>query len=310
VDLFSKFSIGQRLYTLVAGGTLTVIGLTGLCSYTAVRMFDVAAVHSTSAILIDLARTRDRFVTLAVAICISSLVVVLPIFSLVVASILRRLRMVRLAVERVAAGDFTQKAVLDGSDEIADLQNMIMKMQCELGKIIEGVHRSSAAMSEAVGEITSGNSDLSRRTEVHAASLQQSAASLEEMTVIVRQNAGSARTAQSVAESVQELVTRGTNVVDEVIQTMGKIARGSQRVGAVTGVIEDIAFQTNILALNAAVEAARAADHGRGFAVVASEVRSLAQRAGSLDAHKNRSICAHQNEPSKCAVLSPDDLTN
>jgi methyl-accepting chemotaxis protein len=79
---------------------------------------------------------------------------------------------------------------------------------------------------------------------------------------------------------VQELVTRGTNVVDEVIQTMGKIARGSQRVGAVTGVIEDIAFQTNILALNAAVEAARAADHGRGFAVVASEVRSLAQRAG------------------------------
>jgi methyl-accepting chemotaxis protein len=143
------------------------------------------------------------------------------------------------------------------------------------------VTRGSESIASTTRQIAAGNNDLSQRTEEQAASLQETAASMEQLTAAVRQNADNARTAQLLTESAHSVTARGSHVVGNVVATMTEIHRSSQKIADITGVIEGIAFQTNILALNAAVEAARAGDQGRGFAVVASEVRSLAQRAGA-----------------------------
>ena len=146
-------------------------------------------------------------------------------------------------------------------------------------------------------EIAAGNTDLSQRTEEQAAALVQTASSMDQMTVNVKQNAESATQAAQLAGQAADVATRGSRVVDDVVRTMGEITHSSRQIGDIIGVIDGIAFQTNILALNAAVEAARAGEQGRGFAVVAAEVRSLAQRSATaakeikaldrnLDAHR------------------------
>jgi methyl-accepting chemotaxis protein len=146
---------------------------------------------------------------------------------------------------------------------------------------VRKVTHSSESIATATRQIAAGNDDLSQRTEEQAASLQETAASMEQLTATVKQNTEHARTAQSLAGSAQEVVGRGTLVVGDAVQTMDRIDRSSQKIAEITGIIEGIAFQTNILALNAAVEAARAGEEGRGFAVVAGEVRSLAQRSAA-----------------------------
>ena len=137
------------------------------------------------------------------------------------------------------------------------------------------------AIATDSGEIADGNMDLSARTEAQAGTLEQTAASMEELTATVRQNAENAREATQLATSASDVATKGGAVVGQVVETMAAIDQASNRIGDIIGVIEAIAFQTNILALNAAVEAARAGDQGRGFAVVAMEVRALAQRANT-----------------------------
>jgi methyl-accepting chemotaxis protein len=133
----------------------------------------------------------------------------------------------------------------------------------------------------AAREISTGNTDLSQRTEEQAASLEETAASMEELTNTVRQNAENAQQANKLASSASEVAVKGGSVVAEVVQTMDGITQASRKIADIIGVIDEIAFQTNILALNAAVEAARAGDQGRGFAVVAAEVRNLAQRSAN-----------------------------
>jgi len=147
--------------------------------------------------------------------------------------------------------------------------------------VVASITESCGALSTAAREIAMGNTDLSQHTEEQASSLEETSASLEELTATVRQNADNAQQANKLAASASDIATRGGSVVGEVVQTMDAITQASRKISDIIGVIDEIAFQTNILALNAAVEAARAGDQGRGFAVVASEVRNLAQRSAN-----------------------------
>ena len=188
------------------------------------------------------------------------------------------------AVETVAAGDLTHRVHSDAQDETGQLLRALDGMGDQLRNVVGQVRQGADGVASASSQIASGNLDLSSRTEEQASALQQTAASMEQMTSTVRQNADNARTANQLAVSASELASRGGQVVDQVVSTMGDIHEASRKIVDIIGVIDAIAFQTNILALNAAVEAARAGEQGRGFAVVASEVRTLAQR--SADAAK------------------------
>jgi methyl-accepting chemotaxis protein len=153
---------------------------------------------------------------------------------------------------------------------------------CEsLKEVVGKVRAGSETIATATSQIAAGNLDLSSRTEQQASSLQQTASSMEELTSTVQLNAQNAQQASSLATNASEVAHKGSDVVGRVVETMSQISERSTKIADITGIIEGIAFQTNILALNAAVEAARAGEQGRGFAVVASEVRSLAQRSSS-----------------------------
>ena len=154
-------------------------------------------------------------------------------------------------------------------------------MQQSLGRTVRQIRESVSTITTASGEIASGNAELSARTDASASNLQQTASSMAQLTGTVRQSADSARQADQLARSAADVAARGGAVVAEVVTTMEGINASSRKIADIIGVIDGIAFQTNILALNAAVEAARAGDHGRGFAVVASEVRGLAQRSST-----------------------------
>ncbi|WP_306714546.1 methyl-accepting chemotaxis protein [Burkholderia dolosa] len=181
---------------------------------------------------------------------------------------------------RIAHGDLTQPVPVRAGDRtsmMAAMRDMQARLQATLG----GIRQSAEAIASASREIASGNDDLSQRTEEQAASLEETAASMEQLTATVKQNADNARQASGLANNASEIARAGHDVVNRVIGTMGEIDDSSRRIADIIGVIEGIAFQTNILALNAAVEAARAGEQGRGFAVVAGEVRSLAQRSAT-----------------------------
>jgi methyl-accepting chemotaxis protein/methyl-accepting chemotaxis protein-1 (serine sensor receptor) len=182
---------------------------------------------------------------------------------------------------RVAAGDQTGRIEVRGNNEIGTLQAALSQMKPNLAGIVAEVRTSTHTISSASTQIAAGNMDLSERTCGQASSLEQTAASMEELTGTVRQNADNARQANQLAVSASEVAVRGGGLVAQVVDTMGSINESSRKIVDIIGVIDGIAFQTNILALNAAVEAARAGEQGRGFAVVASEVRNLAQRSAS-----------------------------
>jgi methyl-accepting chemotaxis protein len=182
------------------------------------------------------------------------------------------------AAQRVAAGDLSTVAGATGARAGSVLASM-GQMQRNLVALISEVRRSAECIATASAQIATGNADLSSRTEQQASALQQTAASMQEMTATVRTNADSARQANQLASSAAAVAGRGGTVVQEVVATMKQISEASMQIADIIGVIDGIAFQTNILALNAAVEAARAGEQGRGFAVVAGEVRTLAQRS-------------------------------
>ena len=183
------------------------------------------------------------------------------------------------AANRMAAGDLTERVAHDRDDKLGELQQALGQLSVNLMSIVRDAREESGHMLLGTREIAQGNQDLSARTESQASNLEQTAASLEEITGTVRSTAESARNAADLTREVSETAERSRQAVDAVGRTMREIEVSSSRIGEITQVIDGIAFQTNILALNAAVEAARAGDQGRGFAVVASEVRALAGRS-------------------------------
>ena len=191
---------------------------------------------------------------------------------------------IRLAVgvaERVAAGDLTQHIAADGKDETGALLRALRHMNDSLVSIVAQVRSGTETIATASGEISAGNLDLSSRTEEQAGSLGTTASTVEQLTGTVRQNADNARQANQLSIAASGVASQGGAVVGQVVETMGAINTASKKIVDIIGVIDGIAFQTNILALNAAVEAARAGEQGRGFAVVAGEVRTLAQRSAA-----------------------------
>ncbi|MBE2245291.1 MAG: HAMP domain-containing protein [Burkholderiaceae bacterium] len=286
LSLFRQFSIRTRLLGSLLAMVLMLAALGAVAVSGTHRVQQLGeqfmAVMTTQAqldaqVVLQQSMTQTLWV-LGVLLGVT-LVVMVPLTLLNIRSICKPLDDARRLIDRIAQGDLSQALHADGKDEPAALVRALGRMQASLAELVTQVRASTDSITTASAEIASGNQDLSQRTEQAASSLQQTASSMEQLTGTVKQSADSARQANQLASSAAEVAARGGSVVSQVVDTMGEINASSKRIADIIGVIDGIAFQTNILALNAAVEAARAGEQGRGFAVVASEVRSLAQRS-------------------------------
>jgi methyl-accepting chemotaxis protein len=220
-----------------------------------------------------------RVLMIALAAMAGALAVLVGL--LVTRSITRPLTAAVAVAKRVAGGDLSKRVEVISRDETGELLQALRDMNDSLVATVSQVRAGTETIAIASREIASGNADLSARTETQASSLQQTASSMEQLTTTVKQNAENAQHANQLVSTASERAVKGGQVVGQVVSTMGSIKDSSRKIVDIIGVIDGIAFQTNILALNAAVEAARAGEQGRGFAVVAAEVRNLAQRSAS-----------------------------
>ncbi|WP_179708899.1 methyl-accepting chemotaxis protein [Paraburkholderia bryophila] len=218
---------------------------------------------------------------LLIAICLIAVALAIGACVMITRAVTGPLRFAIDVAHTVSQGDLRTRIAVEGSDETSKLLGALREMNERLTAIVGRVRDSSASIAGAARQIAAGNMDLSQRTEQQAASLQETASSMEELTSTVKQNADNAQQGSTLAANASSVAHKGSTVVGQVVSTMHDISDSSTKIAEITGIIEGIAFQTNILALNAAVEAARAGEQGRGFAVVASEVRSLAQRSSS-----------------------------
>ncbi|ANY61041.1 chemotaxis protein [Comamonas aquatica] len=228
------------------------------------------------------------------ALVITTLVVA-PLTLLNMVSICRPLADAKRLADAIAKGNLTEQLDVVGKDEVSDLQNALKAMQDNLNRMVGRVRDASGNIATASQEIAVGNGDLSARTEQTASNLQQTVASLMQLTATVQQTASSAQMANQLAASASQTAAQGGSVVSQAVESMHEISSSSRKIGDIIGLIDSIAFQTNILALNAAVEAARAGEQGRGFAVVAGEVRLLARRSAEAASDIKRLIQSSVN---------------
>ena len=229
--------------------------------------------------IVDGERSQNNAYIVIAAVCGVIVLLGLVTASLILRTITRPLHDAVTLADRIADGDLTVNVQIDRHDELGRLLKSLNAMAERLRSVVGQVRSGVESVSSASGQIASGNQDLSARTEQTAANLEETAASMEELTATVTQSADTARQANQLASTAAQAAEQGGQVVHQVVQSMGQITDSSRKIADIIGVIDSIAFQTNILALNAAVEAARAGEQGRGFAVVAGEVRSLAQRS-------------------------------
>jgi methyl-accepting chemotaxis protein len=233
----------------------------------------------TGAAVADAGQATGTAMTAAIALMVLSLVSTTAALYMVYRYIMRNLNKAVDAADRIAAGDLSGEVAVEFDDEVGRLMKAIATINGNLHAMLAKIRTSTENMATATDEIATGNADLSARTEAQAGSLEESASAMESLTGTVQRNAANAQNANALAARASSVAGKGGDVMAQVVSTMGRIKDGSARIADIIGVIDSIAFQTNILALNAAVEAARAGEQGRGFAVVAAEVRALAQRS-------------------------------
>ena len=222
---------------------------------------------------------------------------------MVARSLRRRVAQAQIVADRVKQGDFSTTVEDTAVDEFSPLLATLAAMQASLTEVVAQVRGSAESVATASAEIAQGNQDLSQRTEEQAGALQQTAATMHQLGSTVRTNADSAHQANQLAQGASSVATQGGAIVEQVVATMQGISGSSRKIGDIIGVIDGIAFQTNILALNAAVEAARAGEQGRGFAVVAGEVRTLAQRSAEAAREIKRLITSNVEQVDQGAAL-------
>jgi len=264
--VLANVRLPQKLMLLVAA---VAVGLAGACALAlqALKEAQVPA-QAWNAAALGLA-----------AIAIATLALVSAIARWTQVGLRVSLRGAADAARGIADGDLRTEVKVVGRGEVGKMLGALAEMTLHLRQLVGGVAVSARTVADTSAQIAQGNVDLSQRTEEQASTLEETSSSLEQLTATVAQNAENARRAAALAQSASDVARRGGRAVDEVVGTMGDISGASRRIGEIIGVIDGIAFQTNILALNAAVEAARAGEQGRGFAVVAGEVRTLAQRS-------------------------------
>jgi methyl-accepting chemotaxis protein len=245
----------------------------------AVDAVNERAIERAGSVVTTLQHVRDRSLTVQVALAAAGILLATAACWLVTRSITQPLQQAVKLAETVAAGDLSSRVDARHRDETGQLLSALQRMNDSLVRIVGRVRDASDSIATGSSQIATGSADLSQRTEEQASNLQQTAASMEQLTATVNHNADTAREATTLAASASQVAAQGGSVVGEVVSTMEGISTSSKKIADIIGVIDGIAFQTNILALNAAVEAARAGEQGRGFAVVAGEVRTLAQRS-------------------------------
>ncbi|QNB06119.1 HAMP domain-containing protein [Herbaspirillum frisingense] len=241
---------------------------------------------------------RDVTIMLALVVLLG-----ICLSAVIIRSISRPLDQAVSVANLVSSGDLGIPIVVQSSNEVGLLLRALQRMQKSLVVTVGAVHQGASSVASASAQIAAGNVDLSARTEGQASALEQTSASMEELSSIVKQNADSAREANQAALATSDVAVRGGAIVTKVVGTMKIINDSSRKISEIIGVIDGIAFQTNILSLNAAVEAARAGEQGRGFAVVASEVRALAQRSAEAAKEIKKLISASVERVEQGTVL-------
>jgi methyl-accepting chemotaxis protein len=278
LGLFRRSTIRVRLTIGALSLALALLGMGVLGAWQLQVLADVAAGQPGPQALHAAVRNAQAIV-MGVAVLVF-LVAYAFLYPMTV-HIVKPIRIAAKIAQRVAAGDLTVKVRTGGSDEAAQLLRALAEMTQHLRTVLGSVVRGAHTVNATSAQIVQGNLDLSLRTEEQASTLEETASSMEQLTAMVAHNAQHAREASRLAVDASAVARRGGEAVNQVVTTMDEISEASRKITEIIGVIDGIAFQTNILALNAAVEAARAGEQGRGFAVVAAEVRSLAQRSAA-----------------------------
>ncbi|MBS3020140.1 Methyl-accepting chemotaxis protein II [Comamonas sp. PE63] len=273
-------TVSKRLVIAFVSISVFVLALMGIAWSAMSDVLDVLkagslTVQQSQSLMAEVERSRWWLLALGGWVCISCAWSWVSLRRRIVAPLQEAI----LIAETVAAGDLSKEFSSNAEGEFGRLLTALSTMEDTLTELVGRIKQSTDSLAVSAYEIDAGNTNLSSRTEQQVSALTETAASMEQLTVTVRQNAERAHSASSLAVTASATAGRGGDVVDQVVHTMDAISSSSRKIVDIIQVIEGIAFQTNILALNAAVEAARAGEQGRGFAVVASEVRSLAQRS-------------------------------